>query len=96
MAIGLKNSPDIVANVLPIVQFSINEECAKNQECQQYNGFIAAGKPVFNIEYIEDDAQCALNISAENTNFSTVVKNLNLDGMVKYPDCNTLDTPLLL
>lgn len=37
--------------MLPLVQFSVNEECVKYGECTTFKPFIDAGKPVFHIEY---------------------------------------------
>lgn len=51
LTMGLKNSGDIIAAVLPVVHFSVNEECVKYGECTMFKQFIDAGKPVFHIEY---------------------------------------------
>lgn len=48
---GLKNAGDIIPAVLPLVHFSVNEECVKYGECSTFTPFIDAGKPVFHIEY---------------------------------------------
>ncbi|KAL6708801.1 hypothetical protein ACN47E_002208 [Coniothyrium glycines] len=54
LTLGLKNSGDIISAVLPIVHFSVNEECVKYRECTTFKPFIDAGKPVFHIEYPDD------------------------------------------
>jgi Glycoside-hydrolase family GH114 len=51
MGIGLKNSQAILRNVSSFIQFAVNEECAFNQECGEYDFFLTSGKPVFQIEY---------------------------------------------
>lgn len=51
LTLGLKNAGDIIPAVLPIVQFSVNEQCVENSECSTFAPFIEAGKPVFHIEY---------------------------------------------
>lgn len=51
LTMGLKNAGDIIPAVLPLVQFSVNEECVKYGECATFKPFIDAGKPVFHIEY---------------------------------------------
>ncbi|KAH6714476.1 hypothetical protein BKA61DRAFT_432965, partial [Leptodontidium sp. MPI-SDFR-AT-0119] len=51
LAIGLKNSIDILPDVTPIIQFADNEQCAAFGECNYCGAFLAAGKPVFHIEY---------------------------------------------
>lgn len=51
LTMGLKNAGDIIPAVLPIVHFSVNEQCAEYGECTTFAPFIGAGKPVFHIEY---------------------------------------------
>ena len=51
MGIGLKNSVEILDNVSSIIDFAVNEECVKFQECDAYAKFLATGAPVINIEY---------------------------------------------
>jgi hypothetical protein len=55
MATGLKNAQDILPNVLSNIQFAVNEECATegtSDACHEYDDLLAAGKPVFHIEYV--------------------------------------------
>jgi hypothetical protein len=49
LSIGLKNAGDIINYVLPIVQFAVNEQCVQYSECNLWNSFISAKKPVFHI-----------------------------------------------
>ncbi|CAO2657842.1 Nn.00g071020.m01.CDS01 [Neocucurbitaria sp. VM-36] len=51
LTMGLKNAGDIIPAVLPLVHFSVNEQCAEYGECSTFHPFIDAGKPVFHIEY---------------------------------------------
>ncbi|KAF2853421.1 glycoside hydrolase family 114 protein [Plenodomus tracheiphilus IPT5] len=51
LTLGLKNAGNIIPVVLPLVQFSVNEQCIDHDECDTFQPFIAAGKPVFHIEY---------------------------------------------
>lgn len=97
MRIGLKNALDIVDTLTPTVDFAVNEQCAQLSECDRYNAFLAAGKPVFHIEY-----PTPLNTSAANgvsckasgtTDMSTILKNLALDGLAIYCDGSQVDTP---
>ncbi|KAK5630357.1 hypothetical protein RRF57_006072 [Xylaria bambusicola] len=55
LAYGLKNGGGIVEQVLDVAQWAINEECAAYKECADWAPFIKAGKPVFHVEYVEDD-----------------------------------------
>lgn len=95
MAIGLKNSPDIVSDVLDLVQFSVNEQCAAQDNCENFAAFIKAGKPVFHIEYPSGaghgrkiaPAASKKSCSAKGMDgFSTLMKELKLDGWVEYCD----------
>ena len=51
LAIGLKNAPDIVKNVVDVLQWEVNEQCLEfDDECTKFKPFIDAEKPVFHIE----------------------------------------------
>jgi len=54
LATGLKNAQEILPSVLSDIQFAVNEECATegSDGCQEYDDLLAAGKPVFHIEYV--------------------------------------------
>lgn len=95
MSTGLKNAGDIIPDVLDYVHFSVNEQCIEYSECETFAAFIRADKPVFNIEYPagtpDDVAPSAIKEICSQTGnstgtsgFSTVIKNLNLDGWVEY------------
>jgi endo-alpha-1,4-polygalactosaminidase (GH114 family) len=93
LAIGLKNAGDIIPDILPIVQFSVNEQCAEEEECDTFAAFTKAGKPVFNIEYpkgapngISASALSKSCAAARTNGFSTVLKTMELDGWVEF--CN--------
>ena len=51
MAIGLKNDVEQLPQMAGIVDFAVNEQCGEMGECDGYADFLAAGKPVYNIEY---------------------------------------------
>ena len=51
LAVGLKNSASIVPYVAQYVDFAVVEECQKYNECKDYSTIVAAGKPVFAVEY---------------------------------------------
>ncbi|KAF1955382.1 hypothetical protein CC80DRAFT_93229 [Byssothecium circinans] len=93
LTLGLKNAGDIIATVLPIVHFSVNEECVKENECATFHQFIDAGKPVFHIEYPQDagkklrDSEVGKYCGGKGMQgFSTVMKKMELDGWVEYCD----------
>ncbi|KAH6853033.1 glycoside hydrolase superfamily [Alternaria rosae] len=99
LTLGLKNAGDIIPAVLPIVHFSVNEQCAKYGECATFAPFIAAGKPVFHIEYpdgagaeqgLKEDIvgrYCGRTGKGDGSEgFSTVLKKMELDGWVEFCD----------
>lgn len=102
LTLGLKNAGDIIQTVLPIVHFSVNEQCVENSECSTFHPFIDAGKPVFHIEYPDGAGEgvsaqglkqevvskyCSdTGDAAGSDGFSTVLKKMNLDGWVEYCD----------
>lgn len=59
MSMGLKNSIEIINDVVDVVEFAVNEQCHafwiddahSETECIYYKPFTAANKAVFNIEY---------------------------------------------
>jgi len=107
MSIGLKNAGGIVPKLTSVVQFSVNEQCVQYSECDNFTPFIEAGKPVFHIEY-PDGSPGNIRASAVNTicsdtgdasgseGFSTVIKEMDLDGWVRYCDGSTANTTLTI
>ena len=85
LSVGLKNAASIIPSVISKMEWSVNEQCVENNECDQFQPFIGAGKPVFHIEYPKQGPQTAVSqktslCSGPSTQgFSTVLKNLNLD-----------------
>lgn len=51
LAAGLKNVPEMAANLEPNWDFAVNEQCFQYDECDGYSAFINAGKAVFHVEY---------------------------------------------
>jgi hypothetical protein len=89
--------------VLPIVHFSVNEQCVEYGECETFAPFIEAGKPVFHIEYPDGAGEglksdivgkyCKRDGEGDGADgFSTVLKNMELDGWVEYCDGNVETT----
>lgn len=80
------------------MSFAVNEECGKFGECNQYDNFIKAGKPVYHIEYISkaptitNDERKISCQSVGLTGFSTVMKNMTLNGWVAYCDGSSATT----
>lgn len=93
LAIGLKNTGTILKSVLPMFDFSITESCVQYDKCAVYQPFVAAGKPVFNIEYpfdgdTNEDSKTTVSTaglsnycSASGTaGTSVLLKHTSLDG----------------
>ncbi len=51
LAVGLKNDLSQARDLVDDFDFAINEECAGYDECKLLKPFVAAGKPVFHVEY---------------------------------------------
>ncbi len=51
LAAGLKNDLGQIPQLVSSFDFMINEECWEFRECDRLKPFIAAGKPVFGVEY---------------------------------------------
>jgi hypothetical protein len=71
MAIGLKNSEELLQRVSQFVHFAVNEECASmanSEGCGPYTKFLRLGKPVFHIEYAKYTVKGSnVTIKAEST-----------------------------
>jgi hypothetical protein len=79
LAPGLKNALGIVPQLVDDFAFAINEQCLQYDECDRLLPFIDANKAVFHIEYKRTiDTICA--DPGRPDGFSTLRKNLNLDG----------------
>lgn len=98
LAIGLKNAGNIVTRTAAFTDFSVNEQCVQYSECATFAYFIELGKPVFHIEYpqhvstlsrAESNEFCLEEGNARGSaHFSTVLKNMDLDGFARY--CNSV------
>eukprot|EP00122_Pirum_gemmata_P019741 Pgem_evm1s18471 len=51
MSIGLKNTLDLVNDLVDYYDFAINEECIYYTECEKLEPFVKADKAIFNAEY---------------------------------------------
>ena len=83
MAVGLKNAGEIIPQVLGVVEFSVNEQCLQYQECDTFQPFTNAGKPVFHIEYVKGTPGAKYVTrtcnDASARGFSTIIKHMSLD-----------------
>jgi hypothetical protein len=76
LAIALKNDGGQVAGLVPYFDAAVVEECVAFDECSLYSPFVAAGKPVFDIEY--DRPPSAFCPVAARLHFEIVGKDLDL------------------
>ncbi|KAI0533174.1 glycoside hydrolase superfamily [Xylaria digitata] len=92
LAYGLKNAGAIVDRVVDVAQWAINEECAEYEECADWAPFVKAGKPVFHVEYTEDDDATSVSASKlakacaadGQSGFSSIIKHYSLDDWIIY------------
>jgi hypothetical protein len=78
LGVGLKNDLDQVPQLVSSFDFSIDEQCAQYKECDALSPFVAAGKPVFEIEYkLKTSRFCA---QAAALGFAAMRKRLSLDA----------------
>lgn len=89
LSIGLKNAGEIIPQVLGKMQYALNEQCVQYGECDTWQPFVEAGKPVFHIEYPDGapkvaaqkvDSICG-NASAKG--FETLLKEMDLGDWVE-------------
>jgi Glycoside-hydrolase family GH114 len=102
LAIGLKNAVAIIDDVMPFVDFAVNEKCSEYDECGTLVTFTKGSKPVFHIEYpdrrsggvpSDSDRESCCTSPGSSGGFSTVIKDLSLDGWVQYCDGMVYETP---
>ena len=91
LAIGVKNSPDRVADLVDVFDFAITEDCFDQGWCEQMTPFITAGKPVFAAEYtdtgVDFQAACRkatelqFQCDPEEPHFDRISGNLRLNHL---------------
>lgn len=100
LSMALKNAGSIVASVIDIVEYSVQEQCIEYENCDQFMPFIQANKPVFHVEYPKGDNTNDNNLIATDrrvsicdnhaaSGFSTIIKNMNLDEWIEACPSNT-------
>ncbi len=87
LSVGLKNDLDQVAQLEPWFDWALNEECMSYDECGTLDPFLDAGKAVFHVEYVDDEADgaaLAAQVCGDPaiTGFSTLIKTWDLEAWV--------------
>lgn len=77
--IGLKNSLEILPEVLNKMDWAVNEVCFYYDECSVLNQVIDQGKPVFHIEYGGESKANQVCEEANELGFSTLIKERSLN-----------------
>jgi hypothetical protein len=84
LSIGMKNDVEQITTLLPFFDWALIEDCFAQGWCADLTPFIAAGKPVFSVEYTDNSINvpqyCAQMTSL---NFSGIVKNRELDASLQ-------------
>ena len=79
LAIGLKNGLEQIPELVSEYEWEINEQCFEFEECETLLPFIEAGKPVWNVEYVEEGATLPDFCPQANAyNFDSLLKEYDL------------------
>jgi hypothetical protein len=83
LSVGLKNDVDQIVPLEPCFDWALNEECFAYEECDRYAPFVDAGKAVFHVEYVDDQADgeaLAAEVCGDPAiaGFSTLIKDWDL------------------
>lgn len=84
LAAGQKNVPELTSALEPSFDFAVSEDCYDENWCADLDPYIAAGKPVFAIEYTDRDVDFAEMCAAfAESEFSGVLKHRELDAWAR-------------
>jgi hypothetical protein len=78
LAVALKNDPDQVRTLEPYFDMELDEQCFQYSECGLLRPFIAAGKPVFEVEYGRRARVGGFCAKANALGFESLRKHLEL------------------
>lgn len=80
LAIGLKNAPELVPQLVNDFDWVLTESCFDQQWCGELTPFRKAGKPVYMIEYTDNKTKAAdMCVVAKRLGFTAVLKHRELD-----------------
>jgi hypothetical protein len=81
LAVGLKNDPDQVIDLLEWFDYALVESCLAEGWCEQLMPFVKEGKPVVMIEYTHRNASRAVMCpSADALGFDALIKDRALNA----------------
>jgi endo-alpha-1,4-polygalactosaminidase (GH114 family) len=85
LSVGLKNSVELVGDLVSHFDWALNEECLSFNECGTLVPFLSASKAVFHVEYVDDAAQgpakqTSVCKTTSINGFSTLIKTWDLDA----------------
>jgi len=84
LAIGQKNAPDQVKELVEVFDFAITEDAFYYGWAEEMLPYIQAGKPVFAAEYTDLDGDFeAFCKQSRQLGFSTILKQRDLDAWLK-------------
>lgn len=94
LSLGLKNAGAIVPRILDQMQWSVQEQCIQDDECDQFRPFIEQAKPVFHVEYpkgsstntdvgVSSSSKDRICDNTDAAGFSTIIKNMDLDNWIE-------------
>jgi hypothetical protein len=76
LAIGLKNDPEQAAELAPDFDWATTESCFAQVWCEELMPFLSIGKPVFDIEYTDNNMQME--------DFCPQAAELGIDALLKH------------
>lgn len=87
LSVGLKNTVELVDELVDHFDWALNEECLQYRECGRMQPFLDAGLAVLHTEYVDRPAQA--DAAAERVcgdpsieGFSTLIKTWDLDAFL--------------
>lgn len=87
MSIALKNDANQVAQLQPLYDFALTEDCWQQGWCSQLSPFHAAGDAVFNVEYTDVTTPATFTgtycPNAKAAGFYTILKRRQLDASIQ-------------
>lgn len=78
LSVALKNDLDQIPDLVSHFDYAINEQCFQYNECDNLKLFVAAGKPVFQVEYTKATSTFCTKANSATWNFNAIKKGSDL------------------